>query len=149
MAAFDGLGKALRWLRARQDKRQYQVAEEAGVTKAMLSAYETGKQRPSLETLEKILDGLDATLADLYQALRIVNDPNHPLRAAALPRALDSSPSSGSLSDLDLRRLLGIEGDLPEQEELAFREMLGGFHRLLRYFHQRLAELPPVPTPAD
>ena len=58
MPVFDGLGKALRWLRAKQDKRQYQVAELAGITKAMLSAYETGKQRPSLETLEKIMEAL-------------------------------------------------------------------------------------------
>ena len=53
-----GLGQALRWLRDRQGKKQYQVAEAAGITKGMLSAYETGRQRPSLETLEKILDTL-------------------------------------------------------------------------------------------
>ena len=48
-------GGALRWLREKRALKQYQLAEEAGVTKAMLSAYETGRQRPTLETLEKIL----------------------------------------------------------------------------------------------
>ena len=37
----NGLGQALRWLRDRQGKKQYQVAEAAGITKGMLSAYET------------------------------------------------------------------------------------------------------------
>ena len=59
MPIFDGLGRSLRWLRERQVKRQYQVAAGAGITKAMLSAYETGKQNPSLDTLEKILDAAE------------------------------------------------------------------------------------------
>src|SRR5579872_5495030 len=59
MSIFNGLGRALRWLRDRQGKRQYQVADAAGITKAMLSAYETGKQKPSLDTLEKILVSLE------------------------------------------------------------------------------------------
>ena len=60
MSILEGLGRSLRWLRDRQSKRQYQVAEGAGITKAMLSAYETGKQKPSLDTLEKILVALDS-----------------------------------------------------------------------------------------
>ena len=74
MSAFDGLGKALRWIRDKQAKKQYQVAEAAGVTKAMLSAYETGKQKPSIETLEKILGALQVDLADLFNALQVVNE---------------------------------------------------------------------------
>jgi len=73
MPIFDGLGRSLRWLRERQVKRQYQVAAGAGITKAMLSAYETGKQKPSLDTLEKILDALVCDLNDLHNALQIVN----------------------------------------------------------------------------
>jgi len=64
----------LRWLRDRQGKRQYQVADTAGITKAMLSAYETGKQKPSLDTLEKILEALGSDLSDLHSALQIVNE---------------------------------------------------------------------------
>ena len=69
----NGLGQALRWLRDRQGKKQYQVAEAAGITKGMLSAYETGRQRPSLETLEKILDTLGCDLNDLHNAIQIIN----------------------------------------------------------------------------
>jgi len=68
-----GLGQALRWLRERQARKQYRVADDAGVTKGMLSAYETGRQRPSLETLDKLLETLGCDLNDLHNALQIVN----------------------------------------------------------------------------
>jgi transcriptional regulator with XRE-family HTH domain len=68
-----GLGPALRWLRERQGRKQYRVADDAGITKGMLSAYETGRQRPSLETLDKLLETLRADLNDLHNALQIVN----------------------------------------------------------------------------
>jgi transcriptional regulator with XRE-family HTH domain len=73
-----GLGQALRWLREKQARKQYRVADNAGITKGMLSAYETGRQRPSLETLEKILQTLGCDLNDLHNALQIVN--GHPER---------------------------------------------------------------------
>ncbi|HYL04707.1 MAG TPA: helix-turn-helix transcriptional regulator [Thermoanaerobaculia bacterium] len=73
-----GLGQALRWLRERQARKQYQVASSAGITKGMLSAYETGRQRPSLETLDKLLETLGCDLNDLHNALQIVNGrPEH------------------------------------------------------------------------
>src|SRR3979409_1631423 len=83
MSIFHGLGRALRWLRDRQGKRQYQVADTAGITKAMLSAYETGKQKPSLDTLEKILAALECDLNDLHNALQIVNERPEAIRRAS------------------------------------------------------------------
>src|SRR5262249_8964891 len=80
MSIFHGLGRALRWLRDRQGKRQYQVADAAGITKAMLSAYETGKQKPSLDTLEKILSALECDLNDLHNSLQIVNERPEAIR---------------------------------------------------------------------
>jgi transcriptional regulator with XRE-family HTH domain len=140
MPVFEGLGKALRWLRAKQDRRQYQVAEDAGITKAMLSAYETGKQKPSLETLDKILDALGCDLADLHDALLVVNDRRggdpaahrlHPLEAER-----SGAPDDGA--GIDVYRVLGIDKPLPPEEERAFAEMLGGFHRLIRFMHRSL-----------
>lgn len=144
MRAFEGLGKALRWLRARQDKRQYQVAEDAGVTKAMLSAYETGKQNPSLDTLEKILGGLDASLDDLHRALRVVNGQDDPLRPSLPP--VSSTFFADSDLESDLHRILGVRGEIPAEEAEAFRQMLAGFHRLLRYMHGHLSQ---VSTPSS
>lgn len=55
MDVFQNLGQALRWLRNRRGRRQMDVARDAGITKAMLSAYETGKQLPTIPTLGKLL----------------------------------------------------------------------------------------------
>lgn len=144
----DGLGQALRWLRDRQGKKQYQVADAAGITKGMLSAYETGRQRPSLETLEKILDTLGCDLNDLHNAIQIINgrpeqmkrkgeglgDEAGPEGDAGKPRA------AGGEGRLDLQRVLGRRGPIPLEEERALTDMLYGFHRFLRYLHQTLEQ---------
>lgn len=135
MSAFEGLGKALRWIRDKQAKKQYQVADTAGVTKAMLSAYETGKQKPSLDTLEKILDALRVDLGDLFHALEIVNERASPSRLA------ERRPGMATLSavahEVDVYQVLGIERPLAPVEEQAIAEMLTGFHKLVRYLHER------------
>ena len=82
-----GLGQALRWLRERQARKQYRVADDAGVTKGMLSAYETGRQRPSLETLDKLLETLGCDLNDLHNALQIVNGRPERMKGWQLPDA--------------------------------------------------------------
>lgn len=154
MPMFDGLGRSLRWLRERQVKRQYQVAAGAGITKAMLSAYETGKQKPSLDTLEKILDALTCDLNDLHNALQIVNGRPERMRNAGAGndpwRAADQPAESGGSSVPGLYEILGAEEPLPQQEEQAMSEMLGGFHKLLRYMHGRIpsaaAAAPPPPS---
>ncbi len=144
MPIFIGLGRSLRWLRDRQGKRQYQVADAAGITKAMLSAYETGKQKPSLDTLEKILEALGSDLSDLHNALQIVNERpptgrrQEPLSASGWPTAWRGGLSSGAESGpaVDVYRTLGIDRPLPAEEEQALAEMLAGFHRLLRFLHR-------------
>jgi transcriptional regulator with XRE-family HTH domain len=146
MPIFQGLGRALRWLRERQTKRQYQVADSAGITKAMLSAYETGKQKPSLDTLEKILAALEGDLNDLHNALQIVNE-----RPEAIRRPLRGDASDGEAGApggrSEVYRVLGIDRQLPASEEQALAEMLEGFHKLIRYFHASLSG--PTPPAAE
>ena len=141
MPTFNGLGKALRWLRDRQNKRQYQIADAAGITKAMLSAYETGKQKPSLETLEKVLAALDCDLNDLHNALQIINERPEAIRRPGSPQAdwqvsrrdpLELETEAGALN---VYRVLGLYRQIPAEEEQALTEMLQGFHRLVRYLH--------------
>ena len=119
MPIFEGLGRALRWLREGRGKRQYQVAETAGITKPMLSAYETGRQKPSLDTLEKILGAMGADLAELHAVLDIVNgrQPAPPQR----DRWRDRDRGAGA----------------------ALSEMAHGFEELIRLLHgaaERLVE---------
>jgi transcriptional regulator with XRE-family HTH domain len=140
MSIFNGLGRALRWLRDRQGKRQYQVADAAGITKAMLSAYETGKQKPSLDTLEKILASLECDLNDLHNALQIVNErPEQIRRPGGVADAWQSyraqGQDSGDAGGASVYRVLGLNRQLPPLEEQALSEMLEGFHKLVRYLH--------------
>lgn len=149
MPIFDGLGRSLRWLRERQVKRQYQVAAGAGITKAMLSAYETGKQKPSLDTLEKILDALVCDLNDLHNALQIVNGRPERMRSASGdPWRVAGTAGEGVPGGPGLYEILGAEEPLPQQEEQAMSEMLGGFHKLLRYMHGRIPGGAPATSPA-
>jgi transcriptional regulator with XRE-family HTH domain len=137
----NGLGQALRWLRDRQGKKQYQVAEAAGITKGMLSAYETGRQRPSLETLEKILATLGCDLNDLHNAIQIIN--GHPEGMKRRGEGVDEEEAAakpeGTGGRSEVQRILGRRDPLPYEQERAFSEMLDGFHRLLRYFHDTFA----------
>ena len=143
----EGLGQALRWLRDRQGKKQYMVAETAGITKGMLSAYETGRQRPSLETLEKILATLGCDLNDLHNAIQIINGRPESMKrrgegmangGEAVPAAAETPPASGNPRDVG--RILGRSEPLPPEEERALSEMLDGFHRFLRYLHDSMAQ---------
>lgn len=161
-----GLGPALRRLRMHRGLRQYEAARTAGVTKAMLSAYETGKRNPSIRTLDCLLTALDASLGDLHLALvadrrekALLDAESHgfgEVREARAPwgdRALEladldlgagypswappgtAGPWRGGPDADQLYRALGVRGPLPAHEERAFREMLHGFLRLLRYMH--------------
>ncbi len=76
MLHFSAIGEALRWLRKERDLKQAKVAESAGITSPMLSAYETGKQRPSLATIDKILKALEADAWDLTKALLSFEEEN-------------------------------------------------------------------------
>ncbi|MCB1033389.1 MAG: helix-turn-helix transcriptional regulator [Acidobacteria bacterium] len=69
MLHFSAIGEALRSLRRERGLRQADVAEAAGITSPMLSAYETGKQRPSFATIDKILAALNSDARDLTAAL--------------------------------------------------------------------------------
>jgi transcriptional regulator with XRE-family HTH domain len=153
MSIFNGLGRALRWLRDRQGKRQYQVADAAGITKAMLSAYETGKQKPSLDTLEKILVALECDLNDLHNALQIVNERPEAIRrpggvrdAWQSYRPQDGSHETSDASGNTVYRVLGLKRQLPALEEQALSEMLEGFHKLVRYLHGMIS---PAATAAE
>jgi transcriptional regulator with XRE-family HTH domain len=130
-SVLNGLGQALRWLRERHGKKQYQVADDAGITKGMLSAYETGRQRPSLETLEKVLGTLSCDLHDLHNSLQIVNGRPQILRQ----RGMEAAESGGERPDV--YRVLGLKSALPAQEERAIAQILDGFHSLLRYMHRK------------
>jgi transcriptional regulator with XRE-family HTH domain len=80
-------------LRRKCGVRQVEIARRAAVTKAMLSAYENGKRRPSLKTLDQILAALEADLGDLHHAL--VTERRERARAA---QAVDAAPPAAGVA---------------------------------------------------
>jgi len=148
------IGAGLRRLRMQRGLRQYEAAEAAGVTKAMLSAYETGKRRPSLKTLDSLLTAMGADLGDLHRALVAHRrEIDYLSGGAAVPRRweIGETPSSYGGREAsppyrlaggarpDVYGLLGITDPLPADEEQALGEMLHGFLKLLRFMHHRFA----------
>lgn len=74
------LGQALRRLRTRRHLKQFEAADQAEITKAMLSSYETGVSVPSLSSLASILRSLGADLHELQDVLDdIMADPVPPV----------------------------------------------------------------------
>lgn len=51
---------------------QKRVAMTAGITRAMVSTYESGSRLPSLPTLERLLDTFGASFAELEAEMRAV-----------------------------------------------------------------------------
>ncbi|HET9209484.1 MAG TPA: helix-turn-helix transcriptional regulator [Thermoanaerobaculia bacterium] len=64
--------EALRLLRQGTGLRQTDVAERSGLTKAMLSSYETGKTLPTLVSLTSILLAIGKDLSDFQEVLDMV-----------------------------------------------------------------------------
>ena len=65
-------GRAIRILRKRASKTQKEVAEAAGISKNLLSNWETGTTAPSMESLEKVLTVLGADLLDLHNSIALL-----------------------------------------------------------------------------
>ena len=134
--SFEGLGRALRWLREKRGEKQYETAEAAGITKAMLSAYETEKQRPTIDTLEKILAALEIDLGDLFDTLQVVNELSVAKRFRKV-RATSDNPTCDSGPGVDIKLILGDERVEPAEED-AIRAMVDGYFRWLRVLRRRV-----------
>jgi transcriptional regulator with XRE-family HTH domain len=113
----------------------------------MLSSYETGRQRPSLETLEKVLSTLGCDLHDLHNSLQIVNGRPQILRrrfeegveeADGVDGNAEGTSATGAppAGRMDVQKILGLTQPLPAEEEKAVAQILDGFHRLIRYLHR-------------
>jgi transcriptional regulator with XRE-family HTH domain len=125
MPAFEQLPTALRLLRERRGLTQRHLGDAIGSPVKQINAYENGRQRPRVETLERILAavGADATvladtMAGLAQAIGQAEDPRVAGEAASAVAAIP--PGAVELSP-ELRELAPR---LPQIEALANEVLL-------------------------
>jgi transcriptional regulator with XRE-family HTH domain len=131
------LGEALKWLRSQRGWPQKQLAAAAGITRAMVSSYEKGKQTPTLATVDKIMTALDADLCDLHRVLEHVHgrpmtvhelSPHFQYRQAKSPKALRRKSSSTDKVGAEVPRPGGAQGEqlLTDDLERALSDMFAG-----------------------
>lgn len=153
MGSFERLGRALRWIRQRQGKKQFEVASDARITKAMLSSYENEKQRPTLETLERILVALRVDLDGLAYAMRAVHQEEQSKSSPGATTTRPSHPAEidpwSSTAPAELEQILRMPRSLDSAEASAISQMLQGFHALVRYFLVRADGVLPIERPSQ
>jgi len=76
------IGEAIRLLRSRRRRKAFELCEATGITKGMLSSYETGRQLPSTGTLLLVLRGLEMDLCDLQKAMDYLQGKSQQLAVA-------------------------------------------------------------------
>lgn len=127
MEMFGNMGKAIALLRGLRGKSQSRLAREAGIGKSQLSKYETGRELPKLETLERVLRALDVSLVGLAWTVDLLD---------RLAGELTGSPGAA-------RWLPGptlLSGLLSGQTEQAFTRLLSDLTSLYRQVvHESLA----------
>lgn len=69
------LGKALRLLRTQHGYNQTELCQRTGLSSSRMSRYESGHTIPSLPTVQRILEGLGVSFAELQDALDRVSPP--------------------------------------------------------------------------
>jgi transcriptional regulator with XRE-family HTH domain len=72
MTFLESVAPALRLLRKRAGLTQRGLAEISGVSKNLLSNWETGATQPSMESLAKVLEALDVDLLDFHNTIRLL-----------------------------------------------------------------------------
>ncbi len=147
MIAFSRYGRALRLLREKKGKSQKQVAAESGITPPMLSAYENERTQPELESLDKVLAGMGATVGELAWALDVVNDriPVGPT-APASDAERRPSPLRGLGPGLPLDSDVD-EARLTPELEAGYAQILAGLVRISRVVFTSVARSGDKPDP--
>ena len=154
---FEDIGPALRFLRqqsAEPKLKQNDLAERADVTKGMLSSYETGKQKPTLDSLARILPALGADLVHLQGAMIVVGrlqgsedlpepsnetrSPFAPGRWSSVATVAEPETPYGEPAEPDpATRTVEVPRPLDAEEERLLGECLLSFHLLIRALREK------------
>lgn len=74
------IGRCIRSFRQAREMTQEELGQKLGISKAMVSSYETGKRNPKISTLNRIAEALQVSLDEL-----ISNDSTKYIRREAQP----------------------------------------------------------------
>lgn len=123
MPAFEHLAGALRLLRDRRGLTQQQLAQAIESPVKQISAYETGRQRPRIETLDRILAAVGADAMDLAETMTALESGElqlPPAGAAGRVRSRPPAPPAAAEPAAELSpELRELAPKLPEIEKLA------------------------------
>ena len=134
---FDNVSRTLSLLRDLRGKSQAGLAKDAGIGKSQLSKYETGKELPKFDSLEKVLNALGIGYSEFFYALHLVD------RLSAEVEVADARGSEAT-PELPLHGTLPLEGTslLAETTRQAFSQVFSD----LLLLHHRMIEQTVVPT---
>ena len=137
-------GDVIRKLRKQKKYTQKQLGEICGIADSNIRKYETGTQKPKIETLQKIASALGVPVEMLQEDLAkkyissselLINDTNKVIEVAK--SALLNNPAPGeTVTEEEVRRI--IKSDMLEQlDELN----VSGFFKIQDYARD-LAKIP-------
>ncbi|MFW1971060.1 LexA family protein [Acinetobacter bereziniae] len=112
-----GLGNAIKTLRMKKKMSQETLGNILEVDKGNVSRYESGKQVPDLNRLEKIANTFDISLSQLFEFAETNEEPNlAPLRKHNLLPVL-TWVQAGIMTNVESVNPLDIEEWLPAPED--------------------------------
>jgi len=112
MDMFRNLGPALRLMREERGLSQSALARAAGIGKSQLSKYESGRERPKLDSLEKLLTVLAIRVADFFAVVSLIDRELARIDGGESPGAGEPAVVSGLLPEIVQKALVQIHQDL-------------------------------------
>jgi transcriptional regulator with XRE-family HTH domain len=112
MDMFRNLGSALRLMREERGLSQSALAKAAGIGKSQLSKYESGRERPKLDSLEKLLTVLAIRVADFFAVVSLIDRELARIDGPPGPAAGEPVAGSGLLPEIVQKALVQIHQDL-------------------------------------
>jgi transcriptional regulator with XRE-family HTH domain len=128
---FNNIPLTLSLLRELRKKSQAGLAKDAKIGKSQLSKYETGRELPKFDSLEKVLNALEISYPEFFYALHLVDR----LSAGVL-----NDRSAGASKNQPLSMLSLAEGPslLGENTRQAFSQV---FSDLLLLHHRMIEQM--------
>lgn len=104
------IGDSIKRIRMQKEITQKELADALGVSVQAVSAYETGKRRPRMGTLNRFATALGVTVEELTQGVDFLPD--------------DRNPGGGYIPAAEMFRMQAIQGALRDAQDDVTRQAL-------------------------